>query len=90
MREELGAHGPRGSVHQQPGPPGTPPGCEETIQIAVQVNGRVRAVVEIPAEASEMQVQELALAQPRVRQQIGTQALRKIVYVPGKVINLVI
>ena len=83
--------GRAGSVHRQSWPAWDPAlAREESLQVAVQVNGRVRAVVDVPLDAGEEQVRTLALSQPKVRQQIGEQVIRNIIYVPGKVINLVI
>jgi len=63
---------------------------EEEIQIPVQVNGKLRAVVTVPAGSSEDTIREVALADEKVRSSIaGKQIVKKIV-VPGKLMNLVV
>jgi leucyl-tRNA synthetase len=58
--------------------------------LPVQVNGRVRATVEVAPAAEEQIVVELALAQAGVRTALSGASPRRIVYVPGRVLNLVI
>ncbi len=55
----------------------------------MQVNGRLREVVEVPREAGPDEVQQLALAQERVRQHLDGQKVARLIYVPGKVLNIV-
>lgn len=62
---------------------------EETVTIAVQVNGRVRATIKATADADEETVKAAALAEPNVRTHIADKKIRKVVYVPGKILNLV-
>jgi leucyl-tRNA synthetase len=83
--------GHEGSVHQQPWPAWDPALAEpEKLEIAVQVNGRVRAVLVVPAGAGGAEVEALAMAQPKVRQQIGDRPVVKVIYIPGKVLNIVV
>ncbi|QYJ16188.1 Leucine--tRNA ligase [Rubrobacter xylanophilus DSM 9941] len=63
---------------------------EETVTLVVQVNGKLRDRVEAPAGVDEGQARELALASERVRAHIEGKELRKTVYVPGRLINLVV
>ncbi|MCW5891908.1 MAG: leucine--tRNA ligase [bacterium] len=61
-----------------------------TVEMPVQVNGKVRARVVVPSDAAEADVLAAALADPRVQQQVGGRALRKQVVVPGRMVSLVV
>jgi leucyl-tRNA synthetase len=63
---------------------------EDELEIPVQVNGKLRAVVVVPAGASEEIILEAALADAKIRAAIaGKQIVKKIV-VPGKLVNIVV
>ncbi len=79
------------SVHNQAWPEwDAAAAAEETITLVVQVNGRVREHMSVPVEISEQEAQELALASPKVQQQIAGRGIAKTIYVPGKLINIVV
>jgi leucyl-tRNA synthetase len=61
-----------------------------TIELVVQVNGKLRARISVAAEAAEDTVRETALADPNVRKFIGDSAVRKVIVVPGKLVNVVV
>jgi len=63
---------------------------DETVEIAVQVNGRVRGRVVVPAAAGEAEAREAAFADPRVAEWVGGGEVRKVVYVPGRLLNVVV
>ena len=85
------AMGEEYSVHEQAGP-----GYEETliqaqeITLIVQVNGKLRDRIEAPADISEEAARELALSSARVRPHLEGKELRKSIYVPGRLVNLVV
>ena len=62
----------------------------ETFELVVQVNGKVRARVEVPAGLSEDELVERARSLPRVRSHLDGQEVRKAIVVPGKLVNLVV
>jgi leucyl-tRNA synthetase len=64
--------------------------AEDTITLVVQVNGKVRDRIEVPADIAETQAQELALASPRVRALTQGKSVRKAIYVPGRLVNVVV
>ncbi|MGA3157858.1 MAG: leucine--tRNA ligase [Steroidobacteraceae bacterium] len=64
--------------------------AQATVEIIVQVNGKLRGRVSAPAASDEATALAAALADPTVRRFVGEQALRKVVYVPGKLLNLVV
>ena len=63
---------------------------EETLEIAVQVNGKVRGRVTVPAAAREDEVRSAAFEDPRVRDWVGRGEIRKVVYIPGRLLNVVV
>ena len=64
--------------------------AEELITLVVQVNGRVRDRLEVPADIEEAAAQELALASPMVQSFTQGKSVRRTVYVPGRLINVVV
>ncbi len=64
--------------------------AEERITLVVQVNGKVRDRLEVPAGIQEEAAQELALASPRIKTYIEGKQVSKTVYVPGRLINVVV
>ena len=78
------------SVHRQSWPSFDPElASEDLVQLAVQVNGRLREVVEIPVGTEKDGAISLAFSQARVRQHIAEGDVTNIIYVPGKVLNIV-
>jgi len=63
---------------------------EEEIEIPVQVNGKLRGRVKVPAEATEEFVLERVLAEEKVNASIAGKQIVKKIYVPGKMVNLVV
>ena len=63
---------------------------EETVEIAVQVSGKIRARLNVPAEASAEEVIALAKDDERIAAEIAGKALVRELYVPGKLVNLVV
>jgi leucyl-tRNA synthetase len=79
------------SVHQQAWPAFDPElAAEEMIELVVQVNGRVRDRILVPADISEEAAIELAKSSERVRPYLDGKSVRRAVYVPGKLVNLVV
>ncbi len=63
---------------------------DDTIKLAVQINGKVRAEIEIPADASEDEVREVALANENIKKHLADKEIVKFIYVPGKIVNVVL
>ena len=83
--------GRRYSIHQQPFPSWDEElAAEDTITLVVQVNGKVRDRLEVPADIEQEAAQELALASPRVKSYTEGKSVGKAVYVPGRLVNLVV
>jgi len=79
------------SVHQQSWPAFDPAlAAEESIELVVQVNGRVRDRILVPAGIDEETAIAVATSSERVRPYLDRRAIRRAVYVPGKLVNLVL
>jgi len=63
---------------------------EEQLEIVVQVMGKVRGRVQVPADAAETAVKEAALADPRVAAHLRGKTIRQVIYVPRKLVNVVV
>ncbi|TET55864.1 MAG: leucine--tRNA ligase [Dehalococcoidia bacterium] len=63
---------------------------EEEITLAIQVNGKLRDKVLVPASISEVQAKELALGRERVKTLIDGKKLSNVIYVPKRVVNIVL
>ena len=61
----------------------------DSIEIVVQVNGKVRAKMDAPADADKDTVETLALAQDNVQRFLDNVTVRKVIVVPGKLVNIV-
>jgi len=63
---------------------------DATVEIAVQVNGKVKSVVAFPADADAAQVRETALADPKVAAAVAGMQIVKAIVIPGKIVNFVV
>jgi leucyl-tRNA synthetase len=61
-----------------------------TVEMVVQVNGKLRGRVIVAADAGESAVRAAALADANVRKFIGDAAVRKVIVVPGKLVSIVV
>jgi leucyl-tRNA synthetase len=63
---------------------------DETFTLVVQVNGKVRERIETAADISESEVRKMVLTNPRVLSFIGDATVQKVIYVPGRLANVVV
>lgn len=63
---------------------------EEEITLAIQVNGKLRDKIVVPASIIEIDARELALARERVKALINGKKLSRVIYVPKRVVNIVL
>ncbi|MEX1288278.1 MAG: leucine--tRNA ligase [Acidimicrobiia bacterium] len=83
--------GEGGSIHLQAWPDvDEAAAAEEVINLVVQVNGKVRDQVEVPAGATDAELEAAALASEKVAAWIDGKAIRKVVVVPGRLVNVVV
>jgi len=82
--------GHAGSVHQQTWPAWDADlARDERVQIPVQINGRLREVIEVAYDASPEDIQREALSAEQVKQHLSGKSVKRVIYVPGKVLNVV-
>ena len=62
----------------------------EAVEIAVQVNGRLRGRIEMPPDATRDAVLKAARANENVARHLTAGSVRKVIFVPGKLLNLVV
>jgi leucyl-tRNA synthetase len=62
---------------------------QDSVEIVVQVNGKLRSRISLPAGADEASARAAALADENVRRFVGDKPVRKLIYVPGKLVNVV-
>ena len=79
------------SIHQQLFPTWDEAlAAEDTITLVVQVNGKVRDRIEVPANIDEPAAQDLALTSAKVRPYTEGKVINKAIYVPGRLVNVVV
>ena len=64
--------------------------ADDTITIAIQINGKVRAELTVPTDATVETLEALALALPRIQELLDGQVVKKVIVVPGRIINIVV
>ncbi|MCZ6873433.1 MAG: leucine--tRNA ligase, partial [bacterium] len=78
------------SVHQQSWPDWDRAlAADEVVTLVVQVNGRVRDKIEVSAEITEDEATNVAMESQRVQPHIEGKDIAKVIYVPGKLVNIV-
>ena len=79
------------SIHQQPWPQVDEEAAkEDQVTLILQVNGKLRDRVQVPVGISEEQAKELALNSESVKRFIAGKEIRKVVLVPGRLVNIVV
>jgi len=63
---------------------------QDEIELVVQVNGKLRDKLMVPAKASKEEIEQLALDSDKVQKHLEGKTVRKVIVVPGKLINLVV
>ncbi|HEX5314756.1 MAG TPA: leucine--tRNA ligase, partial [Gammaproteobacteria bacterium] len=64
--------------------------ASDTIRLVVQVNGRLRGHIAVPAGATPAQIERCALAEENVRRHVGDRAVRRVIVVPERLVNVVV
>jgi leucyl-tRNA synthetase len=92
LAEELWrALGHQNTLVYEPWPKFDPALTKETdVEVPVQINGKVRSKITVPADIDEKTLREQALANPRVQELIAGKQIRKVIVVPGKLVNIVV
>ncbi len=63
---------------------------EDSVTVAIQVNGKLRATIELPKDADAALAEQTALAQPQVISAMSGKPARKVVVVPNRIVNVVV
>ncbi len=63
---------------------------KSVILIVAQVNGKLRGKFEVPADITEEKIREIVLADPKVQEFIAGKPVKKVIYIPGKLVNIVV
>jgi leucyl-tRNA synthetase len=88
MWEELGEEG---AILRVPWPVSDPElAKEDELEMPVQINGKLVAVIRVAADADSAAMAAAALADEKVQSRIAGRAIVKIIVVPGKLVNLVV
>ncbi len=86
---EMLGHSP--SVQHQAWPEYDPALCEEDeVEVPVQINGKVRARITLPKDATQDQALDAAKSADVVAAQLADKPLRKVIWVPNKILNLIL
>ncbi len=89
--EELGFKATLGEIMDSPWPKVDEAALvQEEIQIMVQVNGKLRGQISVRSDASKETIEALALADEGVAKHTDGKAIKKVIVVPGKLINVVV
>jgi len=64
--------------------------AEEKVLLIIQINGKVRDKIEAKAGLSQKEAEKLVMASEKIKGWLGTQEFKKIIYVPNKLINIVV
>jgi leucyl-tRNA synthetase len=88
----LGASaGSKTSLTFEPWPTFDPALCkDDVVEIGVQVNGKLRGVVQLPADADEATARAAAMGEPNVQSHVAGKTVKKLVYVRGKILNFIV
>jgi len=79
------------SVHQQPWPTyDAALTRDDTVTLIVQVNGKVRDRITVPAEIGDVEARQQALDSQRIRQHLNNRAPKKVIIVSGQLVNIVV
>jgi leucyl-tRNA synthetase len=91
LAEELwSALGNSGSVAYEPWPSFDPALTKsEEKEIPIQINGKLRAKITVRSDIDEDGLKELALADERIRALVAGKEIKKVIVVPGKLVNIV-
>ena len=63
--------------------------ARDAVVMAVQVNGKLRGKIEVPVSMDKAEVEKMALAEPHVANFLASLTVRKVIVVPGKIVNIV-
>ena len=63
---------------------------KETFELVIQINGKVRDKVEVDADISEEEAKKIVLKREKIKKWIGNQKPKKVIFVKGRLVNIVL
>ena len=63
---------------------------EDIINIAIQVNGKLRSEIKVDSNSKEEDIKDMALNEEKILKHIQNQKVRKVIYVSGRLVNIVL
>jgi len=79
------------SVFNQKWPEYDPKALEkDVVELGIQINGKIRGRVEVPADLSEEQIKEIVLADPKVQSYVEGKTIRKFILIKNRIVNIVV
>ena len=79
------------SVHHQPWPTyDTALTKADEVEVVVQINGKVRDHLMLPVDLAEVDARARALSQPKIAEAVNGREPKKVIYVPGRLVNIVV
>jgi leucyl-tRNA synthetase len=63
---------------------------DNNVKLAVQVNGKVRDTIEVPKDMAKDEIEKIALANEKVIKFMDGKTIRKVIVVPGRIVNIVV
>ncbi len=63
---------------------------DDVVKLVVQINGKLRAAIEVAADISEEEVKKLAMENENIKKWLESKEIKKVIFVPGKLLNIVI
>jgi leucyl-tRNA synthetase len=83
--------GHKGSIHLQTWPEGdTTLAKDDMVKIPVQVNGKLRDVLQVPAGTSEEAIQDMAFSSDKIKKYIDGKKIKKVIIPKGKIVSIVV
>ena len=78
------------SIDQEPWPVWKEDALQrDVLTVVIQINGKLRGKIEVPASASKEEVEQLALTEQNIVRRLEGLTVRKVVVIPGKLVNVV-
>jgi leucyl-tRNA synthetase len=63
---------------------------DDVIEIGVQINGKARASIQIPADADEASAKAIALEDAKIKEHVADKPIKKVIFVKGRILNLIV
>ena len=60
------------------------------VKLAIQINGKTRSVIEVDSNISKEKAENIAMKNSKVQKYAGSKKIKKVIYVPNKILNFVL